>query len=262
MNLLFIGDVFGKPGVQALRDSLPGLIRKLEAGLTVVNVENAVEGWGITQEIAEEVLDLGADCLTTGNHAFDQRPAWDYFSEQRRLLRPHNYPPGCPGAGIWTGEARSGARMAVVSLMGRVNMGFYPDCPFRGADAALAEIGGSAKIIVVDMHAQTTSEKMAMGWHLDGRASAVIGTHTHVATADERVLHGGTAFITDCGMTGVRDSVVGADRAAALRRFVTQMPGRLPAAKGTGEIQGVLVEIDETSGRARSISRVSEGGGA
>jgi metallophosphoesterase (TIGR00282 family) len=226
---------------------------------TIVNVENAASGRGVTTQIAVEVLSLGADCLTNGNHAFDQRDVLDYYAAQPRLLRPANYPPECPGAGVFVGETAAGTPVAVINIMGRVHMAAHLDDPFRAADAAVAAVGGRAKAVVVDMHAEVTSEKAAMGWHLDGRVSAVVGTHTHVTTADERVLPGGTAYITDVGMVGTQDGVIGGDRESSLRRFRTQMPVRIAPAGTEAEVRGVVIDVDETSGRARSITRILVG---
>jgi len=257
VTILFFGDLFGRPGLRALRAKLPSLIDRHRADFTVVNVENAADGYGVTPDLAAEVLEAGADCLTTGNHAFDRREGVEYLDAEPRLIRPYNYPPECPGSGLYLGRTPGGVGVGVVNLMGRVHMGFVVDCPFRAADAALEKLSGRAKVFVVDMHAEVTSEKAAMGWHLDGRASAVIGTHTHVPTADERVLPGGTAYITDVGMVGPEDGVIGGDRRASLRRFLTQMPGRVPAATGRARIDAVVIDVDESTGRARSIARVS-----
>ena len=257
VTLLFLGDLYGPEGLRALKRRLPDLIQRWGADFTVVNAENAAAGYGITPEIASEVLAAGAGCITTGNHAFDKREIKEYFDTEPRILRPLNYPPGCPGNGLYVGRTEEGLPVAVLQVMGRVHMGQTLDCPFRASDAALASIGSRARIVLVDVHAEVGSEKAALGWHLDGRVSAVIGTHTHVPTADERILPAGTAFITDAGMIGVRDSVIGADRHAALRRFLTQMPGRLPAAGGDARIEGVVLRVDETTGHALSIERVA-----
>ena len=259
MTILFLGDLFGKPGLRILKDRLHSLVDRHRADFTVVNVENAADGSGVTPEIAESILALGADCLTTGNHAFDRREILDYFTEQPRLLRPLNCAPGTPGKGLYVGETASGTKVAVMNLIGRVHMPGAADCPFRAADAAVAAGFGGAKVLLVDMHGEATSEKAAMGAHLDGRASAVLGTHTHVQTADEAILPRGTAFITDAGMTGPSSGVIGGDREAALRRFVTQMPGRIPAATGAARLHGVVVTVEATSGRATGIRRLALG---
>lgn len=257
VTVLFLGDLFGKAGLRILRSKLTSLIDRHRADFTIVNVENAADGFGITPEIALEVLGLGADCLTSGNHAFDRREAAGYFDAEPRLLRPLNYPPGAPGRGFYAGETAGGVPVAVLNLMGRVHMPGALDCPFRAADAALAGAAGGARVIVVDMHAEVSSEKAAMGWHLDGRVSAVVGTHTHVATADERVLPGGAAFITDVGMVGPAEGVIGGDRGTAIRRFLTQMPGRIPPSGGPARLDGAVIDIDPASGRARAIRRVN-----
>lgn len=259
MNVLFLGDLYGTPGLRALRRNLHRLVDRHRVDFTIVNVENAASGRGVTAEIAEEILSLGADCLTNGNHAFDQRDIIEYYKAQPRLLRPMNYPPECPGSGVFVGSTASGTPVAAINLMGRVHMAAHLDDPFRAADLALSAAGGRAKVVIVDMHAEVTSEKVAMGWHLDGRVSAVVGTHTHVTTADERVLPGGTAYITDVGMVGTPDGVIGGDRESSLRRFRTQMPVRIHPATGEAEIRGVVIDVDEASGRARSIARILMG---
>jgi len=257
VTILFLGDLFGKAGLRILRSRLSHLVDRHRVDFTIVNVENAADGFGITPEIAAEVLDLGANCLTTGNHAFDRRESFDFFDAEPRLLRPLNYPPGNPGRGVHVGETSSGQRVAVLNLMGRVHMPGALDCPFRAADAAIANGLGGARVIVVDMHAEVCSEKAALAWHLDGRVSAVAGTHTHVPTADERIFPGGTAFITDVGMVGPAEGVIGGDREVAVRRFLTQTPGRIKAAGGPARLDGAIIEVDPETGRARSIARVN-----
>jgi hypothetical protein len=255
VRILLIGDVNGRAGRRALREHLPRLIASRQVDFTVANVENAADGFGVTPELSEEMLECGVDCMTSGNHIWDKPEILDYLAGQPRLLRPLNYPNGAPGGGAWVGATPAGVPVAVVNLMGRV---FMPPCddPFRVIDAALPRLREQARVILVDMHAEATSEKAAMGWHLDGRVSAVVGTHTHVQTADERVLPGGTAYITDLGMTGPYDSVIGIDKQLALRKFLTGMPVRFSIARGDARLCGVLVEVDEAAGRARSIERV------
>jgi hypothetical protein len=255
MRILFLGDVNGKAGRRLVQTHLPRLIAERQIDFSVANVENAADGFGITPELTEELLACGLDCLTSGNHIWDKQEIIDYLPGQPRLLRPLNYPEGAPGSGLYVGESPAGVPVAVVNLMGRV---FMPPCddPFRSADAVLHRIKGRAKVILVDMHAEATSEKSAMGWHLDGRVSAVVGTHTHVQTADEIVLPGGTAYITDLGMTGPYDSVIGIEKGLALRKFLTGMPVRFSTAKRDPRLCGVLLEVDPTTGRASAIERI------
>ena len=254
-NLLFVADVIGSPGREALRALLPALRRRHDAHLVICNCENSAAGFGVTRDVARDLFDAGCDVLTGGNHLWDKKDSLEYLGEEPRLVRPANLPPGTPGEGWRVFRATNGAAVGVVNLLGRVFMK-EADCPFRAADAALAALQGRAKIVFVDFHAETTAEKMALGWHLDGRASAVVGTHTHVQTADERVLPGGTAFVCDAGMTGGFDSVIGMDRGAALRRFLTLLPERLQPAPGDPRVNAVLVSVDEASGRATAIRRI------
>jgi metallophosphoesterase (TIGR00282 family) len=234
-----------------------GLRSRFDCHFVILNGENAAGGLGITKPTAAALFSAGADAITLGNHTFAKRDVASYLSEEPRILRPANYPPSVLGFGWSLFEAATGDKLAVVSLMGRTFMDPI-DCPFRAADAALAEIGDSAKIVIVDMHAEATSEKKAMGYHLDGRVSAVLGTHTHVQTSDERVLPGGTAYITDVGMTGVIDSVLGMSRDVVLSRFITGVPGKFELAEGPTALNGVVIEIEAETGRAVSIQRVVE----
>ena len=247
----------GSPGRRAAGRLLEGLRSRLSCDFVIVNGENAAGGLGITRPTAAVLFGAGASVITLGNHAFAKRDVAPYFDEEPRIIRPANYPPGVPGRGWGVFETGAGVKVAVVSLMGRTFMERV-DCPFRAADAALAEIGDQARVIVVDMHAEATSEKVAMGWHLDGRVSAVIGTHTHVQTSDERVLPGGTAYLSDVGMTGVVDSVLGLDRNAVIERFVKQIPGKFTLAEGPACLHGAMIEIDADTGRAVSIARSME----
>jgi metallophosphoesterase (TIGR00282 family) len=221
----------------------------------VVNVENLAGGNGVTASTCREILDLGVHVMTSGNHIWDKKEVLSYMPDEPRLLRPHNYASDCPGTGVHVGTAADGTRIAVVNLQGRV---FMPpgDCPFRAADRALQEIGEAADVILVDLHGEATSEKVAMGWHLDGRVSAVVGTHTHVPTADERVLPGGTAYITDLGMTGPFDSVIGVDKQVILGRFLDGMPARFETARGDLRLCGVVVDVERSTGKANSIERL------
>lgn len=255
MNILFIGDIFAAGGRGIVSDYFQTLMAEHKVDLAVANAENSAGGFGITPAITEDLLSLGIDVLTGGNHSFDKREIIDYYAHQPRLLRPANYPDGLSGSGLYTGKARNGAPYAVFNLQGRAHMSNI-DCPFRKFDALSAAIDEQIKIRFVDFHAELTSEKVCMGWYLDGRATAMIGTHTHVPTADERVLPGGLAYQTDCGMTGPYDSVIGVDKDIILRRFLTGTPGRMEAAKKGVELHAVLVEADEATGKARSIQRI------
>jgi metallophosphoesterase (TIGR00282 family) len=253
MNILFIGDIFGSPGRRIVADHLEDIIETNRIDLAIANGENAAGGFGITPAIAEDLFAMGLDVLTTGNHVWDKREIFDYLARQPRLLRPANYPDG-NGRGVIVVRSRAGIDCAVVNLQGRVYMA-NTDCPFRKADQILAELDPSVKVRFVDFHAEVTSEKIALGWHLDGRVSAVVGTHTHVPTADTRVLPRGTAYQTDCGMTGPYDSVIGVETDIVLQRFLTAVPVRMEAAKGRPELHAVIVDVDETTGKARSIRR-------
>lgn len=263
MQILFIGDVFGSPGRKIVREHVHHLVETNKVELLVINVENAAGGFGVTPAICEEFFELGADVLTTGNHVWDKKEIGDYLNgglknggSARRVLRPANYPPAAPGAGHYEGATRSGVPYAVINLQGRVFM-IHNDCPFRTADRLLEQT--KAKVILVDMHAEATSEKVAMGWYLDGRVTAVLGTHTHVPTADTRVLTQGTAYQTDVGMSGPYDSVIGVEKEQVLARFLTSMPGRFDAARGDVRLCGVLIDCDGKTGKANSIERVMLG---
>lgn len=254
MKLLFVGDVSGSPGRRALSKLLRALRSRLCADFVVVNGENAAGGLGITRPTATALFDAGADVITLGNHTFAKRDVAAYLDEEPRILRPANYPPGVAGRG-WGLYNIGSNKIAVINLLGRIFMDPM-DCPFRAADAVLEEIGGRAKMTVVDMHAEATSEKAALAWYLDGRVSAVIGTHTHVQTSDERVLPRGCAFLTDVGMTGVRDSVLGLNIDSVIERFMTQVPTKFTLAEGPAVLHGALIEIDPATGRALSIERI------
>ena len=246
MRLLFLGDVVGRPGRAAVLERLPALRERWLLDCVVVNGENAAGGFGITEVICEELLSAGADAVTLGNHSFDQREALVFITRQRRLVRPANYPPGTPGRGAMLVEARNGTRVLVVNVMGRLYMDALDD-PFAAIDRELeaCPLGEVADAVIVDVHAEATSEKQAMGLHLDGRASLVVGTHTHVPTADARILAGGTAYMSDAGMCGDYDSVLGMQRDEPVRRFLQKTPGaRLEAANGPGTLCGIAVETD------------------
>jgi hypothetical protein len=254
MNILFVGDIFGKPGRRVLRDNIDSLKQRLEADMVIVNGENAAGGFGLTEEMGEEIL-AKADVITSGNHIWDKKETQPYIGRQRRLLRPHNYPATTPGRGWYVYESATGHAVGVLNLMGRVFMDPV-DCPFQAADRVLSEKPEHVKTVFVDMHCETTSEKWAMGWHLAGRVSAVVGTHTHVPTADERILKGHTGFISDVGMTGTFDSVIGIKKENVLKRMVHKLPERFEAANGPAELNAVLVQVDDDSGACTSIRRV------
>ena len=255
MRLLFVGDIVGSPGRRILKDHLADMVQQRGIDLAIVNCENAASGFGVTPRLAEELFAAGADVLSGGNHIWDRKEILEYFPHQPRLLRPANFPDGLPGSGLFTGKTRSGIDYAVLNLQGRTFMAPI-DCPFRAAERELARIPPETKITVVDMHAETTSEKQAMGWFLDGKVSAVVGTHTHVMTADAHVLPKGTAFITDVGMTGPHDSIIGMAKEAIIERFLKSLPARFEVAEGDVQLHAVVIDADETSGRARSIETV------
>ncbi|MBI3900470.1 MAG: TIGR00282 family metallophosphoesterase [Gammaproteobacteria bacterium] len=256
MNLLFIGDVMGAPGYRALAAHLPSLRQQLTLDLIVANGENIAGGNGITGDTARDLFALGIDVITNGNHAWDKKEALDYIVREPRLLRPHNFPPTTPGSGWYVTDTRAG-RVGVLNVMGTLFMQPTLACPFHAVDEALARKPDDVKIVLVDIHAETTSEKTAMGWYLDGRVSAVVGTHTHIPTADERVLPRGTAYITDVGMAGCYDSVIGLDIAKALKRLMYKLPERFDLAEGKGRLCGVVIDIDEPTGKSRSIRRLA-----
>jgi metallophosphoesterase (TIGR00282 family) len=253
-RILFVADVVGHPGREAVKAILPGLKRELRADLVIVNGENSAGGFGLTSKIAAEIKSSGADVITTGNHVFAQKEFVPELASLQRVLRPANYPPAAPGQGSCVVEV-GGAHVLVMNLMGRIFTADNLDDPFRAADAILAA-NPEVRIVFCDMHAEATSEKTAMGWHLDGRASAVVGTHTHIPTADHRVLPGGTAYVTDVGMVGPRDSCIGMDKDVVLQRFRTGVPNRFVVASGPVTFNSVLVTINSSTGRATSIQRV------
>lgn len=264
MNILFVGDIFGSAGRKIVREHIGHLREANKVDLTIINAENAAGGFGLTPQIAEDLFDLGAEVLTTGNHVWDKRELIDYLNSApagshdraRRVLRPANLQPGLPGHGVYEGTTAGGVDYAVVDLMGRVFMSSTND-PFHAVNDLLAGI--SAKVIVVDFHAEATSEKVAMGWHLDGRVTAVLGTHTHVPTADQRILPNGTAYQTDVGMSGPYDSVIGVQKEMVLHKFLTGMPSKFEAAKGNPKMCAVLVTCDPLTGRASAIQRIMLG---
>ena len=251
MRVLIIGDVIGKPGRTAVRALLPELRQELGLDLVIANGENSAGGLGITPETAEDLLSSGVDAITTGNHVWDQREIIPHLDSSMPIIRPLNYPPGTPGRG----QIRIGNAL-VVNLLGRVFIGTV-DCPFRAMDQLLKDLTDPPKVIIVDMHAEATSEKQAIGWYVDGRASALVGTHTHVPTADARILPKGTAYVTDIGMAGPTDSVIGDSTENVLERFLTILPHRFAIGKGQVVVNAVLVEVDDTTGRALSIERIT-----
>lgn len=255
MNILFIADIFGAPGRRAVRDLLPELVSSMGIDFLIANVENAAAGFGVTKDILEEMKSLGVECMTSGNHIWDRREVLPVLDQEPLLLRPHNYPPGVPGCGSKVFRTRAGTPIGVLNLMGRVFMNDIED-PFRVADREVAILNEHAKVIFVDFHAEATAEKIALCWHLDGRVSAVVGTHTHVQTADEQIFPKGTGYITDAGMTGPHDSVIGVQKELAIRKFLTQLPTRFEPATGNVKLHGVHLEIDDETGRCRHIERV------
>jgi metallophosphoesterase (TIGR00282 family) len=254
MNILFIGDIVAHDGRMAVLERVQDLQEQFAIDLTVVNCENAAGGYSITPPLADELFAAGIDVMTSGNHIYDKREILPYIEKNTRLLRPANYPAGSPGVGLWTGEVR-GVRVAVMNLIGRVFMTPVDD-PFRAADALLNSLDDDTRVRLVDFHAEATSEKQAMGWYLDGRVSVVLGTHTHVQTADEKILPNGTAYLTDVGMTGSHAGVIGMDREDVIERFTTMTAKRAGHARGDVRISGVIVDVDETTGRARAINRL------
>ncbi len=255
MNLLFIGDIIGEPGRMILARKLGGLIESEAIDLVVANGENAAGGFGITPKIAKELFDQGVDVITSGNHVFDKKEIVDYIKKEGRLLRPANYPEGVAGSGSIIVETRTYDKVGIIHLMGRIFM-LPIDCPFRTARQEIARIKRETRAIIIDLHAEATSEKMALGWYVDGEVSAVIGTHTHVQTADETVLPRGTAYITDAGMTGPINSVIGIRKEEAIDKFLTQTPRRFEIAGGPSLLSGVIVDIDPLEGMAKSIRRI------
>jgi metallophosphoesterase (TIGR00282 family) len=253
MNILAIGDIIGKPGRQVVERHLRAIRQQYKISTVIANAENAAGGFGLTQDTAQELLGSGIDILTSGNHIFAQKDIIPYLEADMPILRPLNYPSGVPGRGY-----RVSGRVLVVNLIGRVFMNTC-DCPFRAMDKLLAELKERPPVIIVDFHAEATSEKVAMGRYLDGRVSAVLGTHTHVGTIDTQILAGGTAYVTDIGMTGPTDSIIGDDAEAIIQRFLTQMPHHISVGRGSPALDAIMVEVDETSGKAKAIKRIHRG---
>lgn len=255
IRLLMIGDVVGRPGRRAVIENIPGLVRDERINLTIANGENAAGGNGITREVAGELFSAGVEVITMGNHVWNKKEIYNLITREDRIIRPCNYPPGAPGAGYGRYETKNGIKVGVINLSGRV---FMPDldCPFRKADEVIPVLRDWSNIILLDFHAEATSEKIAMAYHLEGKISAVCGTHTHVQTADERVLPGGTAYITDVGMTGPLDSVIGVKKEAVLEKFITQMPRKFEVAAGPYQFNAVIIDIDTQTGMATNIKRI------
>ena len=255
MNVLFVGDIMGEPGRRVLLKHLSKAIEDHQVDLVVGNGENAAGGFGITPDIAEELFDLGLSAITLGNHAWDKREAMPYLEKEPRVIRPANYPDGAPGKGTCVIETVQGERLGILQLMGRVFMPMV-DCPFRVAERELSQLENQADYILVDMHAETTSEKMAMGYFLDGKVAAVLGTHTHVQTADEQILPQGTGYLTDVGMTGPVQSVIGMKPNLVIQKFLTQLPRRFEVAPGPSVLSGAVVEFDPTTKKTNKITRL------
>jgi metallophosphoesterase (TIGR00282 family) len=258
MKILFIGDIIGRPGRELLRKGLRGLTNHHGADLVIANAENSAAGFGVTRDIGDALLDYGVDVMTSGNHIWDKKEVLDYIPSQPKLLRPANYPAAAnvPGRGSYLAQTRDGRAVGVVNVMGRVFM-IPIDDPFAVVLKEIEALRAKTKVIVVDFHAEATSEKVAMGWHLDGKATLVVGTHTHVQTADERILPNGTAYMTDAGMTGPHDSIIGMEREPSLGRFLNGMPSRFEPATGNPRLNGVVVEADDQTGRALGVTRIS-----
>ena len=256
MNILFIGDIVGRPGRDLVHRGLRGLVEHYGIDLVIANAENSANGFGITRDIGHTLLEWGVDVMTSGNHIWDKKEALEYIVTEPRLLRPANYPAGVPGRGSYVAQTGDGRAIGVINLMGRVFMVPIDD-PFAVALREIEAIRHRTRIIFVDMHAEATSEKIAMGWYLDGKVTAVIGTHTHVQTADDRILPNGTAYLTDAGMTGPHDSIIGMEKEPSLARFLNGMPTKFEPAIGNPRLNGVVIEADEKTGRATKITRIS-----
>jgi len=255
MKILFIGDVVGKPGREAIKNLLPALVKELSLDFVIANAENAAGGSGINQRVAYELFDAGVSVLTSGDHIWKKREVFDIIDNDPRILRPLNFPDGAPGRGYAVFKTRNETKIGVINIQGRVFMEAL-ECPFKAARAAVEALSSETKIIIVDIHAEATSEKVALGWYLDGMVSAILGTHTHIQTADEKILPQGSAYISDVGMTGPYDSVIGRRKEDVLARFLTAIPVRFEVAENDIQLHGAVIDIDESTGRARSILRV------
>jgi 2',3'-cyclic-nucleotide 2'-phosphodiesterase len=256
VRILFIGDIFGKPGREIAKRAIPALVEQRDIDFVIANVENSAAGFGVTGDIADTILGYGVDAMTSGNHIWDKKEVLDYVPRQPKLLRPANFPAGVPGRGSYLGRTRTGEPVGVINLMGRIFMAPLDD-PFAVAIREIEALRAKARVIIVDFHGEATSEKVAMGWHLDGRVTAVFGTHTHVQTADERILPKGTACLTDVGMTGPHDSIIGVTVEAALSRFLNGMPAKFEAATGPGRLNAVVVTADPATGKATAVERLN-----
>jgi 2',3'-cyclic-nucleotide 2'-phosphodiesterase len=256
MKILFIGDIVGRPGRDLIHNGLPGLVEHYGIDLVIANAENAAAGFGITRDIGETLLEWGIDVMTSGNHIWDKKEVIEYIGAEPRLIRPANYPHGVPGRGSYVAQTGDGRAVGVINVMGRVFM-LAIDDPFAVVLREIEAMRHRTRVIFVDFHAEATSEKIAMGWHLDGKVTAVIGTHTHVQAADERILPNGTAYLTDAGMTGPHDSIIGMEREPSLARFLNGMPTRFEPATGNPRLNGAIVEADDKTGRATQIIRIS-----
>jgi metallophosphoesterase (TIGR00282 family) len=256
-RLLFIGDIVGRPGRELVARAVRPLVAVHGIDLVIANGENAAAGFGLTRDTAEQIFAAGVQVMTSGNHIWDKKEVLDYIPREPRLIRPANFPAGAPGAGAYLAETAAGVKVGVLNVMGRVFMAALDD-PFTTADAEVARLkAAGARLVFVDVHAEVTSEKIAMGWYLDGKATAVVGTHTHVQTADDRVLPGGTAYLTDVGMTGPHDGVIGVEKAPVIAKFLSGMPSRFETASGDPRLHAVLIDADEATGRATAIRRLS-----
>ncbi len=256
MNILCVGDVVGKPGREVLEEQVPLLRDEFHLDCVIVNAENAAGGSGLTERLAKQFFRVGCDVLTLGDHAWDREDEIDFFKTEPRVVRPANFPDGAPGIGWTVVQAGQGHKVGVISLLGRVFVKYYTDCPFRAASAIIEQIRRETPVIVVDFHAEATSEKIALGWYLDGLVSAVVGTHTHIQTADEKVLPKGTAYITDLGMTGPYDSVIGQKKEKIIRKFLTGLPTRFEVAKDDAVLHGVVCQINDETGLATNVTRI------
>jgi len=257
MNILFIGDIVGRPGRDAISKLLPELKKEYQLHFVIANAENAAGGSGITQKVADELFGAGVDVLTSGDHIWKKRDIFEFINQEERILRPLNFPPGAPGRGFGLFKTKEGIPIGVVNVNGRVFMDAL-ECPFRRSLEAIEELSQQTRVIVVDIHAEATSEKMALGWYLDGRVSAILGTHTHIQTADERILPAGSAYLTDVGMTGPYNSVIGRRVEDVLERFITSIPTRFEVASDNIQLHAAVLDIDEHTGKARSIKRIQK----
>ena len=256
MNILFVGDIVGRPGRELIRKGLRTLVDRYSLDLVIANAENSAAGFGVTKDIGDTLLEWGVDVMTSGNHIWDKKEAIEYIAGEPRLLRPANYPAGVPGRGAYVARTGDGRAVGVINVMGRVFM-LNIDDPFAVVLREIENIRHQTRVIIVDFHAEATSEKVAMGWYLDGKVTAVIGTHTHVQTADERVLPNGTAYLTDAGMTGPHDSIIGMEKEPSLARFLTAMPSKFEPATGNPRLNGLVIEADDKTGRATGVTRIS-----